>query len=82
MHCEGGMSIRWDSKVPRERIIILESVVDQILGVSEETTALTGYKWLKDECPGFFTEADIEEFASSLPIRDNWSPLFMLLTHY
>lgn len=67
--------MRWDSKVPRERIIILESVVDQILGVSEETIALTGDKWLKDECPGFFTEADIREFACSLPFRDNWSSI-------
>lgn len=67
--------MRWDVGLPRSRITKLEAVVDRILGVPEEVIAQSGYTWLRNESTGFFTEAEIQNFASSLPIRNNWSPI-------
>ena len=71
--------MRWDLRIPRERIPKLEAVVDQILGVSEESIAMNKEPWLrawlKSECVGFITEAEIKEVAESLTYFKSWLPI-------
>lgn len=71
--------MRWDSRIPRERIPKLEAVVDQILGVSEESVAMNEdtwlRAWLKSECVGFITEAEIKEVAESPTHSKSWLPI-------
>jgi len=66
--------MRYDVGLPRERIHELESVVDAIIGIEEESCEYEGTVFHRDDesIAGIMTEQDIKGIAESMEYQGRW----------
>ena len=68
------IQMRYDVGLPRERILELESVVDAIIGIEEESWEYEGTVFHRDDesIAGIMTEQDIKGIAENMEYQGRW----------
>lgn len=66
--------MRYDAGIPIDRIRTLESVVDALLGIEEDSIEMNGVFFHRDSeyIAGIMTEEDIRKFAMAFEYNGRW----------